>query len=102
VHVDVAYGVLGLFGLVCPPLRSSELWRRDVRVVVEQPRPLDLLLINAIEDSYGAHVGLWMAPGEVLHLSKEVGSPVVWPLEEFARRPRYATIVGFKRVIRPG
>lgn len=38
-------------------------------------------------------------PEEVLHLSKEVGVPVVWPMAEFSGRVRYATIVGFKRVL---
>lgn len=95
-----AYGVLSLFGSLCPPLRSSDLWAdHDATIAVGQPEPLDLVLFNGAEDPYGAHVGLWMAPDEVLHLSGEVGFPAVWPLAEFARRPRYATIVGFKRVI---
>jgi hypothetical protein len=96
-----AYGVLGLFGIDCPPLPSSRLWEdRDTTVVVHQPQPLDLALFNAREDPFGAHLGLWMAPDEVVHLCKEVGHPVVWPLEEFARRTRYAAIVGYKRVTR--
>jgi hypothetical protein len=40
-----------------------------------------------------------MAPDEVLHLSREVGVPAVWPLCDFAARPRYITLIGFKRVI---
>jgi hypothetical protein len=94
-----AYGVLSLFGLRCPPLRSSELWDdRDASVAVRDPGPLDLVLFNGSADPYGAHVGLWMAPDEILHLCREVGFPAVWSLAEFARRPRYATTVGFKRV----
>jgi hypothetical protein len=95
-----AYGVLSLFGLWCPPLRSSELWDdQESSVAVHEPRPLDLVLFNRSADPYGAHVGLWMGSDEILHLCREVGSPVVWPLAEFARRPRYAKIVGFKRVL---
>lgn len=94
-----AYGLLALFGRPCPPLRSSELWEdRDSTFIVEQPEPLDLVLFNASKDPYGAHVGVWMAVDEVLHLSKEVGAPAVWSIEQFASRPRYATIVGLKRV----
>jgi hypothetical protein len=94
-----AYGVLSLFGLRCPPLRSSELWDdQGASAVVTDPRPLDLVLFNGSADPYGAHVGLWMAPDEILHLCREVGVPVVWSTAEFARRPRYATTVGFKRV----
>lgn len=95
-----AYGVLGLFGLSCPPLRSSDLWEDSAAtVVVERPGPLDLVLFNATEDPFGAHLGVWMAPDEILHLCKEVGVPVVWPMAEFSRRARYATTVGFKRVL---
>jgi hypothetical protein len=95
-----AYGVLSLFGITCPPLPSTRLWR-DCRatVAVEQPEPLDIALFNATPDPFGAHLGLWMAPDEVIHLCKEVGHPVVWPLDEFSRRARYATVVGFKRVV---
>jgi hypothetical protein len=94
-----AYGVLSLFGLRCAPLRSSDLWDdQDGSVVVTDPRPLDLVLFNGSRDPYGAHVGLLMAPDEILHLSAEVGVPAVWPRAEFTRRPRYATTVGFKRV----
>jgi hypothetical protein len=94
-----AYGVLSLYGLRCRPLRSSELWDdQDGSVVATDPRPLDLVLFNGSADPYGAHVGLWMAPDEILHLCREVGVPAVWSMAEFARRPRYATTIGFKRV----
>lgn len=98
-----AYGVLSLFGLSCRPLRSSELWDdKEWSVVVDDPRPLDLVLFNGSTDPYGAHVGLWMAPDEVLHLCREVGFPVVWSLGDFAQRRRYAATVGFKRVTGSG
>lgn len=94
-----AYAVLRLFGLDCPPLRSSELWENiDATSTVERPRPLDLAPFNAASDPFGAHVGLWMAPNEILHLCREVGLPTVWPIEAFAFRPRYATLIGFKRM----
>jgi hypothetical protein len=94
-----AYGVLSLFGLRCRPLRSSELWDdEEWSVAVSDPRPLDLVLFNRTTDPYGAHVGLWMGPDEILHLCREVGFPVLWSLGEFAQRPRYATTIGYKRV----
>lgn len=95
-----AYGFLSLFGLKCPALPSSTLWadaEATVRVLV--PAPLDIILFNKSKDPFGAHLGIWMGPDEVLHLCKEIGRPVVWALEEFSLRPRYATIVGFKRVL---
>ena len=95
-----AYGVLSLFGLVCPPLRSSELWD-DVAatVAVAEPRPLDLVLFNFTDCPFGAHVGVWMAPDEIFHLCEEVGRPATWPLAAFSARSRYATLIGFKRVV---
>jgi len=96
-----AYGVLALFELECPPLRSSNLWEdRESTTLVDEPQPLDLVLFNSSEESFGAHVGIYMAPDEVFHLSQEVGKPAVWSFDEFVQRPRYATIVGIKRVLR--
>lgn len=95
-----AYEVLRHFGFAPPPLRSSELWadtQATVRVPVAQP--LDLLLFNATDDAYGAHVGLWVDEGRVLHLCAEAGRPAVWETAEFAARPRYRVLVGVKRVM---
>jgi hypothetical protein len=92
-----AYGVLALFGLACPPLRSSDLWDdQSSTAVARDPRPLDLVLYNKTDAPFGAHVAVWMAPGEILHLCHEIGVPAVWPPTMFAARPRYATLIGFK------
>ncbi|MEU6810164.1 hydrolase [Streptomyces sp. NPDC046831] len=95
-----AYAVLRHFGLAPPPLRSSELWA-DTRFTVRVPRarPLDLLLFNATDDAYGAHVGVWVDEDAVLHLSREVGRPAVWRTADFAARERYRVLVGVKRVL---
>ncbi len=94
-----AYAVLRHFGLAAPPLRSSELWAdtRDT-VCVPRPRPLDLLLFNAVDDAYGAHVGVWADEDRVLHLCAEAGRPAVWTPADFAARERYRVLVGVKRV----
>ncbi|MEE1827049.1 hydrolase [Streptomyces sp. BE20] len=94
-----AYAVLAHFGRVVPPLRSSDLWEdRDATRRVSTPRPLDLLLFNATDDAYGAHVGVCAGGDTVLHLCAEVGRPVVWRLAEFGARDRYRVLVGIKRV----
>jgi hypothetical protein len=68
-----AYGVLALFGLACPPLWSSDLWDdRAATAVVRDPDPLDLMLYNRTADPFSAHVAVWMAPGEILHLHKSI------------------------------
>ncbi len=95
-----AYGVLALFGIIFPPLHSSDLWEEcEVTEVTLTPKPLDLILFNSTHDSYGAHVGVWMSNTEILHLCQEVGRPASWSLDDFALRPRYATVIGSKRVI---
>lgn len=94
-----AYEVLRHFGLAAPALRSSDLWadtRATVRVAVAQP--LDLVLFNATDDAYGAHVGVSVGEGRVLHLCAEVGRPAVWEMTEFASRRRYRVLIGVKRV----
>ena len=91
-----SYGLLSLFGVHCPPFRSSELWGdTEATKAVGSPQPLDLVLYNRDADSYGAHVGVWMAEDEILHLCAEVGRPVVWSAAEFAKRARYSTRVGY-------
>ncbi|MFJ9412865.1 cell wall hydrolase [Streptomyces sp. NPDC101227] len=103
-----AYAVLRHFGLVVPPLRSAELWADELATVrVERPRPLDLVLFDGgpVEGrpvGYGAHVGVHLAPDQVLHLCKEVGRPAVWTYGDFAARPRYARFLGAKRAVVAG
>ncbi|GAA3117542.1 hypothetical protein GCM10010521_01560 [Streptomyces rameus] len=95
-----AYEVLRHFGLAVPALRSSELWadtQSTARVPVAQP--LDLMLFNATDDAYGAHVGVMVGEGRVLHLCAEAGRPAVWGMTEFATRRRYRVLIGIKRVL---
>jgi hypothetical protein len=95
-----AYEVLRHFGLAPPALRSSDLWSdTQATVRVSLARPLDLLLFNATDDAYGAHLGVWVGEGRVLHLCAEAGRPAVWTMTEFAARERYQVLIGIKRVI---
>ncbi|MFE6228976.1 MULTISPECIES: hypothetical protein [unclassified Streptomyces] len=95
-----AYEVLRHFGLNPPELRSSDLWE-DTGSTVRVPvaRPLDLLLFNATDDAYGAHVAVAAGDGLILHLCREVGRPAVWRPEDFAARERYGVLLGAKRVL---
>jgi cell wall-associated NlpC family hydrolase len=96
-----AYEVLRHFGYDMPPLRSSDLWEdRATTSVVETldlAQPLDLILFSPTDEAYGAHVGLYLGDGPVLHLSYYVGRPVSWTLEQFAEHPKYRVLVGIKR-----
>lgn len=99
-----AYAVLAHFGRHVPPLHSSELWAdRAATELTDVAAPLDLLLFDGgprpgVEEGYAAHVGVHLGPDRVLHLCREVGVPVVWTYADFAARPRYARLLGIKRV----
>ncbi|MFD7441237.1 hydrolase [Streptomyces sp. NPDC059909] len=96
-----AYEVLRHFDMAPPALRSSDLWEdTEATVRVAIARPLDLLLFNATDDPYGAHIGVSVGQDAVLHLSREVGRPAVWRLTDFAARRRYRVLIGAKRVSR--
>jgi len=93
-----AYAILAHFGIRLPPLRSSELWVDTTYTsFASVPRPLDLLLFNRIDDSFGAHVALCVSEGRAVHLSRAVGYPVEWSIAEFMTHPEYATLIGAKR-----
>ena len=89
------------FGRAISDFRSSTLWEdtRETVRVTGVLQPLDLLLFNPTADPYGAHIGVWLGEGRVIHLSKRVGIPVVWPLERFARERGYEILIGAKRVM---
>ncbi len=94
-----AYGVLSLFDRRVPPLRSSELWDETIAcATVDRPESLDLVFYGPTASAFGAHLGVWFDHGSILHLCAEVGIPAVWHSEDFARRSRYAQLIGFKRV----
>lgn len=95
-----AYAVLRHYALDVPGWRSSDLWDdTGLTERIAHARPLDLALFNATDDAWGAHVGVVVGEGRVLHLSAEVGRPAVWGLADFAARDRYRTLIGFKRVL---
>ena len=93
-----AYELLDHFGFFVPDLRSDELWLDTVWTEsVQIPKPLDLVLFARTPDPWGAHVGVWMGQGTVAHLSKEVGYPALWDVDDFAARERYQVVIGSKR-----
>ena len=95
-----AYALLRHFGRRISDFRSSDLWddARETERVVDLA-PLDLLLFNRAAGAYGAHVGVYLGEGRVIHLSQRVGKPAIWPLERFAREPGYEVFLGAKRVL---
>ena len=93
------YELLRHFGREIPEFRSAELWRdRKYTFAAQRPAPMDIVLFNRSADPWGAHLGLYLGDGNVIHLSKAIGYPAVWPIGEFAGHERYRTFIGAKRV----
>jgi cell wall-associated NlpC family hydrolase len=94
-----AYELWRHYGYEIANFRSQELWNDAAwTFVVKRLRPLDLLLFNRDPEARGAHIGVYLGDHRVIHLSKQMGKPVVWPLEEFARHDRYKIFLGAKRL----
>mgnify|MGYP000315444279 CR=1 FL=1 len=95
-----AYALLKENGLQVPNDRSSELWS-DTRYskVVTDFEPLDLMLYSPNGDAYGAHVGVYIGDGRVIHLSYANGKPEILPHIELLNNEKYRCFVGAKRIL---
>ena len=95
-----AYELLRHYGKSPPLLRSSELWSDEQYTQkVSDYKFLDLMLYNNTLDAYGAHVGVYVGNGFVLHLSKEIGHPVIQKHEALLLNKKYVYFIGAKRVL---
>ena len=93
-----AYALLAHFGIAFPPLRSSELWAdTEYSRAVTAFQPLDLLLFSRTADAFGAHLAVCVGEGRAIHLSRTVGFPVEWSIEDFAMHENYRVLIGGKR-----
>jgi murein DD-endopeptidase / murein LD-carboxypeptidase len=94
-----AYEFLREFGYAIPDLRSSDLWEDTGHSVVsELPEAFDLILLHDNPDPWGAHVGVCLGNGAVLHLSQKIGVPAIERIETLMERSQYKYLIGFKRV----
>lgn len=97
-----AYALLGHFGIEVPPFRSGELWEdTEFGDAVGEFEPLDLLLFNETDRSWGAHVAVYLGDGLVAHLSRHVGRPEVRTIADVLRNPKYRVLIGAKRIRAP-
>jgi len=95
-----AYSLLRHFGFVIPDFRSSELWDDTLHTRVSSGmQQFDLVLLHHEPRSYGAHVGLCVGPGLILHLSRGIGVPALETLAELQQRPEYRYLIGCKSVL---
>ena len=94
-----AYALLAHHGITVPPFRSSDLWEdQTVSTAVTALAPLDLLLWNKTAEPWGAHVGVYVGADQAIHLSKQQGKAVIWPLSRFLEEPLYRVFIGAKRI----
>jgi hypothetical protein len=95
-----AYEFIRHYGCVIPDFRSSDLWEDEGHTQKsEKPEPLDLILVHDNQDSWGAHVGVYIGQDMVLHLSKSIGFPAIETLEDLMKKPKYRYLIGFKRCL---
>ncbi|MGH1337307.1 MAG: NlpC/P60 family protein [Aureispira sp.] len=95
------YQLLLHFGRpLLPDFRSSELWEDSIYTQQTTGiQPLDILFWNKTATAWGAHVGLALDNGQVIHLSRENGRAVIWPLEKFLEQDNYTVFIGAKRLL---
>ncbi len=95
------YQLLRYFGISIPDFRSSELWAdQEYTQVVTELEPFDIVMYHNNIQAYGAHVGLYIGSGEVLHLSLENGSPRVERHSDLVQQPKYRYFIGAKRLVK--
>lgn len=95
-----AYEFVRAFGYTLPDFRSSGLWADTAHTqFAKRPKPFDLVLVHKVPDPWGAHVGVYLGHGLVLHLSKKIGEPAIESLQSMMRRAQYRYLLGFKQIL---
>ena len=94
-----AFHLLRSHQLIVPEYRSSELWADSEfsEVITDHFQPLDLLFFHKKEESYGAHIAVYIGNNQAIHLAKKIGKPVIWDIKTFFEYPRYQFLLGGKR-----
>lgn len=93
------YQLLAHFGYpLLPDFRSSDLWEDSIYTSPTTAiQAFDILFWNKTSTAWGAHIGLALDANQVIHLSRENGSAVIWPLERFLEKTPYKFFLGAKR-----
>lgn len=96
-----AYELLKEFGKEIPPLRSSDLWEDTIHTekITKDFMLFDIMLYHYKTEAFGAHVGLYMGEGKVLHLSKGNDVPMIEMHESMLTQEKYIHFIGAKRII---
>lgn len=94
------YSLLNYFGFDIPfRYRSDELWKDNLYTIhVQELKPFDILFFNKTQNPFAAHLGLYLSPKKIIHLSKIMQYPVVWDFEDFRQHNQYKCYLGAKRL----
>ncbi len=97
-----AYELIRHYGRVIPDFRSSDLWEDTTHTsIVADLQPLDLILLHKTQNAWGAHVGVYVGNNLIIHLSKNIGFPIIENLESVMQQPQYCCFIGAKRCLLP-
>ena len=55
--------------------------------------------MNGNPEPWGAHVGVCLGDGLLLHLSQKIGMPAIEKIESLMERAEYRYLIGFKRIL---
>lgn len=94
------YSFLLYFGIKIPTeFRSKELWQdKKFTKLVKKPKLFDIMFFNKNNESYGAHIGVFLGNDMVIHLSKKIGYLSIWKINDFKKYKQYKFFLGAKRV----
>ena len=96
-----AFELLKVNGITAPNFRSSELYSDTIYTEkVEIFKPLDLMLYNNNNNSFGAHVGVYIGNEKIIHLSLENGYAQIIEHQEMIKNRKYNIFIGAKRVLK--
>jgi hypothetical protein len=95
------YEFLKEFKKNIPNFRSSELWDDIIytQKIEGDYLPFDIMLYNSKKEAYGAHVGLYIGNGNILHLSKGNEVPKVEMHKAMLVQKKYNCFIGAKRLL---
>ncbi len=97
-----AYEFLKEFNRIIPNFRSKELWEDHIytKKIEKDFLEFDIMLYNIKNESFGAHIGLYLGENKVLHLSKDNKTPMIESHESLLSQEKYRYFIGAKRVIK--
>ena len=96
-----AYELLRVNGVSIPNFRSSDLWEDKLFTLkVTEFQALDIMLYNTDNNAFGAHVGVYIGEGKIIHLSYQNQKPEIIEHRLMGDNEKYRVFIGAKRVLK--